>query len=234
MSHVAIENTRLRKAREDAGFRTASEFAKKYGLTESLVRSNENGHRPLTMVQAKIYAKHLGVSWLYLMGEVDNTQKINAQKTTTPPVPRKPFPRSNSSVTNDSPDQLKVLGMGEGGQDGWAPFNGQEVETIARPDNLRGVAGAYAVYVKGDSMAPRYEPGEIVHVHPGKPVLRGSYVLVQRNNPADESQPLAIIKRLVRQSGSKVTLGQLNPKKEFDVPAGDIVSIHKIVGSSEA
>lgn len=231
MSRAAIENVRLRKAREDAGFRTASEFAKKYGLTESLVRSNENGHRPLTMVQAKIYAKHLGVSWLYLMGETENTQKINAQKSS---VPKGAFPRTHSSVTNDSPDQLKVLGMGEGGQGGWAPLNGETVQFITRPENLKGVPGAYAVFIRGKSMEPRYHPGELAHIHPGKPVLPGAYVLVQRHNPDDETQPLAIVKRLVRRSGSKVTLEQFNPKKQFDVPAGDIVSIHRIVGSSEA
>lgn len=131
-------------------------------------------------------------------------------------------------------DLLKVLGMAEGGPGDWVYFNGEVVEYIQRPENLKGVPGAYAVYVTGHSMEPRYEAGERAHIHPGKPVLPGAYVLVQRRNPDDETRPLAVIKRLVRRSGSKVTLEQLNPKKQFDVPAGEIISIHKVVGASEA
>lgn len=143
-------------------------------------------------------------------------------------------PAGHQNVTNDSPgEMLRVLGMAEGGPDGWNLFNGETVQFINRPANLIGVPGAYGVYVRGTSMIPRYEPGEIAHIHPGKPVQPGCYVLVQRRNPQDESQPLAVIKRLVRRTASKVTLAQLEPAKEFDVPAAQIVSIHRIVGSSE-
>lgn len=40
------------------------------------------------------------------------------------------------------------------------------VEWIERPAILMGVPGAFAVYLNGDSMAPRYEHGEILYVHP--------------------------------------------------------------------
>jgi lambda repressor-like predicted transcriptional regulator len=141
---------------------------------------------------------------------------------------------SAQSVQSEGPeDLLKVLGMAEGGPDGWCWWNGDIIETIRRPDNLVGVPGAYAVYVTGSSMEPRYCAGEKAHIHPGRPVLPGAYVLVQRKPLHEGDAPLAIIKRLVRRSASKVTLEQLNPKKQFDVAAADIVSIHKVVGSSE-
>lgn len=140
----------------------------------------------------------------------------------------------HKAATNVNPgEMLRVLGMAEGGPDGWNLFNGETVQYINRPANLIGVPGAYGVYIRGTSMVPRYEPGEIAHIHPGKPVQPGCYVLVQRRNPEDEAHPLAVIKRLVRRSAGKVTLGQLDPAREFDVPTKDIVSIHRIVGSSE-
>lgn len=140
---------------------------------------------------------------------------------------------AQSGQSEGPEDLLRVLGMAEGGPDGWNLWNGDVIEMIRRPDNLIGVPGAYAVYVLGTSMEPRYHPGERVHVHPGKPILPGAYVLVQRNPAQEGTPPPAVIKRLVRRSGSKVTLEQFNPKRQFDVPASDIVSIHKIVGSSE-
>lgn len=235
MNQRPIPNPRLTKAREDAGFKTVAAFAKKFGLTESLVRSNENGHRPLTNGQAKIYAKHLGVSWLYLIGESENPHEINAQMSPTDSVRKRLFQRSNANVTNESPDRLRVLGMAEGGPDGWNLFNGDEVvQTIGRPHNLLGVVGAYAVFLRGDSMLPVYQPGWTIHVHPGKPVEPGCYVLVQRRNPQDRDHPFAVIKRLVRRTQDKLILAQLNPPKQITIPTSQVVSVHRIVGSSEA
>ena len=133
-----------------------------------------------------------------------------------------------------SQETLKVLGMAEGGPDGWSLWNGDVIETIRRPDNLIGVEGAYAVYVIGHSMEPRYNQGEHAHIHPHKPLEPGCYVLVQRKPIDGYSTPLAIVKRLVRRSGSKIVLEQLNPPKTFEVKSDEIVSIHRVVGASEA
>lgn len=229
-----VTTTRLREARIAAGYESAASFAARHKLTESLYRSNENGTRNLTIIMAKRYATLLGVSWQWLLGEGSDEVKINQQKITAGPHPKKGTTRSNTHVINENPDKLRVLGMAEGGRDGWAPFNGDVVQYITRPENLMGVPGAYAVFVRGKSMLPRYAPGEIIHINPGRPAEAGSYVLVQRRNPEDENQPLAVVKRLVRRSAARVTLEQFNPPKTFDVPAKDIVSIHRVVGSSEA
>lgn len=143
--------------------------------------------------------------------------------------------QDDRTATIDMPqDTLKVLGMAEGGPDGWNLFNGEVVEVMRRPDNLIGVAGAYAVYVTGSSMEPRYHPGEVAHIHPGKPVMPGAYVLVQRKPGHDGEPPLAVIKRLVKRSGSKIVLEQHNPSKIIEIRADEVVSIHRVVGSSEA
>jgi phage repressor protein C with HTH and peptisase S24 domain len=130
------------------------------------------------------------------------------------------------------PERLKVLGMAECGPDGWSLWNGDVIDMIERPASLNGVASAYAVYVVGASMEPRYHPGEVVHIHPGKPVSVGSYVLVQRRAKGGET-PLAVIKRLVKRTPAKITLEQFNPHRVFDIKAADIVSVHRVVGSGE-
>ena len=145
-----------------------------------------------------------------------------------------PSPSKAVALRPGSTDKLRVLGMAECGADGWSLWNGDVIDLIDRPASLVGVPNAYAVYVVGESMAPRYHPGEVVHIHPGRPIDIGAYVLVQRRPRAAGEAPLAVIKRLARRSGAKITLEQFNPPKLFDIKAGDIVSIHRVVGSGEA
>ena len=144
-----------------------------------------------------------------------------------------PAPSRPAAARGGTADKLKVLGMAECGADGWSLWNGDVIDLIDRPAGLVGVPNAYAVYVVGASMEPRYHPGEVVHVHPGRPVDVGAYVLVQRRGKTGEA-PLAVIKRLTKRTASKITLEQFNPPKIFDIKTGDIVSIHRVVGSGEA
>ena len=130
-------------------------------------------------------------------------------------------------------DKIPVLGAGQGGSDGWFPWNGDIVDYVSRPPPLAGATRAYAVYVVGSSMEPRYYAGELVYIHPDKPVTTGSFVLVQIRPEIDGDVPRAIMKRLVRRTANKVTLEQFNPAKEIDIKASDIMSLHRIVGSLE-
>ena len=61
-----------------------------------------------------------------------------------------------------------------------------------RPANLAGVRGAYAIYMVGDSMEPRYEQGWLLHVNPFKPPTRGRDVVLYKTDQA------VLIKQFVR------------------------------------
>jgi phage repressor protein C with HTH and peptisase S24 domain len=152
----------------------------------------------------------------------------NRSKTARNDAPSTPRARNNAG------DRLPVLGSAEGGADGQAPWNGDVVDYVPRPANLAGVPQAYAIYVYGTSMEPRYHPGELAYVHPVRPVRAGDYVLVQLRGKGEDETPRAFLKRLVRQTQSKLVLEQFNPAKTFDVKMADVVSVHRIVGSGEA
>jgi len=142
-------------------------------------------------------------------------------------------PESLMSPKNND-DKIRVLGMAECGPDGWSLWNGEIVDYVSRPANLSGAANAYAVFAVGNSMDPRYHAGELVYIHPGKPVTPGCYVLVQMQPKEDGAAPRAILKRLARRSGTKIILEQFNPAKTFDLKTSEIVSMHRIVGSGES
>ena len=130
-------------------------------------------------------------------------------------------------------ERVPVLGLAECGPDGWSLWNGDIIDTIPRPMNLVGAPKAYAVYIVGDSMEPRYYSGELAHIHPGKPVTIGAFVLVQIRPDHDDDTPKAVVKRLIKRSATKITLEQYNPPKKFEIKSDDIVSIHRVVGSGE-
>ena len=130
-------------------------------------------------------------------------------------------------------DRIPVMGVAEGGGEGKSLWNGEIVDYVSRPPALAGAPNGYATYVIGTSMEPRYHPGELIYVHPGKPVNLGAYVLVQLKPPEEGSPPLALIKKLSRKSATRIVLEQFNPPRTFDVPVKEIVSIHRIVGSGE-
>ena len=143
--------------------------------------------------------------------------------------------RSAKASARDVRDQerVPVLGMAECGPDGWSLWNGDIIDTIARPMNLVGAPKAYAVYIVGDSMEPRYYSGELAHIHPGKPVTIGAFVLVQLRPDHDGDTPKAVVKRLIKRSATKIVLEQYNPAKKFEIKTADIVSLHRVVGSGE-
>jgi len=141
-------------------------------------------------------------------------------------------PAPSKLISGRLSEPIKVLGLAECGPDGWSLWNGEVIDVADRPASLSGVPNAYAVYVVGTSMEPRYHPGEVVHIHPDKPLIVGGYVLVQRRGKKGEP-PVAVIKRLAKRTGAKVVLEQFNPPNLLEIRAADIVSIHRVVGSAE-
>lgn len=133
----------------------------------------------------------------------------------------------------NSTDRIPVMGVAEGGGEGKSLWNGEIVDYVARPPALSGAPSGYATYVIGTSMVPRYHPGELIYIHPGKPVNNEAYVLVQLKPAAEGEPPLALVKRLVRKTATKIVLEQYNPPKQLEFPLRDVISIHRIVASGE-
>jgi phage repressor protein C with HTH and peptisase S24 domain len=124
---------------------------------------------------------------------------------------------------------LPVLGEAAGGTNGDFIFNGTILDYVACPPSLENVSGAYAAFVNGESMSPRYRPGETVFIHPGKPPRRGDDVIVQIHPDEEDAPPRGYIKEFVGWSGNKLTLRQYNPESQLSFERDEVVSIHPIV-----
>lgn len=129
---------------------------------------------------------------------------------------------------------LPVRGGVMGGRGGVFLDNGEVLDWVMRPSSLEGVKDAYAVYVFGDSMEPRYFAGEILHVHPNKPVTTGAFVVVQLHPEKPGGELEYLIKRFVRQDAKRVVVEEYCPeKRKFDIPASRVIAIHRVVGTHE-
>jgi SOS-response transcriptional repressor LexA len=163
----------------------------------------------------KRLADALGATDDYLMGRIPADDPL----------------RPDLVVTTGGARDLPVYGSAEGGN-GVMIIDSDPIEYAPRPATLIGVKGAFAIYVVNDSMAPAYEQGDRVHIHPGRPVTPGKDALFIRED-ADGTRH-AMIKRLVRATNTTWKVCQFNPVKTFDLPKGMWQKAQRIVGSDRA
>jgi phage repressor protein C with HTH and peptisase S24 domain len=128
---------------------------------------------------------------------------------------------------------IPVYGHAVGGRDGEFILNGNQVTEVLAPASLSSVADAYAVYVVGDSMEPRYFAGETVFVNPRMPISKGAFVIAEIAGGAEGDPPHAYVKRFVSRDARRLRLEQYNPKKILEFPNSKVVRIHRIIMGGE-
>jgi phage repressor protein C with HTH and peptisase S24 domain len=107
------------------------------------------------------------------------------------------------------------------------------LDYVGRPPELQTDPDSYALEIVGESMAPRFEPGERAFVSPLSPVRIGDDVVVQlrASGPAQSDRvKLALIKRLTRRSPTFLELRQFNPDRTFQVPVEQVTAVHRVRG----
>lgn len=185
------------------------------GLGETVVRDIIKGHSqsPRYSTIAKLAAA-LGVD----TKEITEGRQVDAPQNTG----------SIEPVRYSARADLPVYESAQGGPGGMV-ITYEPIEFIRRPDFLEHVKDAFAFYVIGDSMSPRFEQGERLLVHPKRPPRPGRDVLVVFKN-GDGPEHNAMVKRLVKIGPDNLTLKQFNPPKVFDVDMARVSNIFTILG----
>src|SRR5690349_6649404 len=220
---------RLRFARERAGFARASDAARAMGIEEPTYLGHENGSRGLSRAAAR-YARFFGVSLDWLIdGRGMQLGGHDGGMTGAPAAPPAIPPR-NAELGGPARfgGRIPAYGQAVGGKDGEFILNGNRIVDVLAPPSLQGVPDAYAVYVVGDSMEPRYFAGEAVFVNPRLPVRRGDFVVAQVAVEPGEP-PHAYVKRFVARDARTLRLEQFNPRKTLQFPVARVISVHRII-----
>jgi phage repressor protein C with HTH and peptisase S24 domain len=139
----------------------------------------------------------------------------------TGPAPHKPVPLIGSAFGGEWEAGIEMTEL---------RFS-EVLDHLARPPFLQMDAESYALEIVGDSIAPRFEPGERAFVSPLSPVRIGDDVVVQLNGREEQSPAgtsTALIKRLTKRSPDFVELRQFNPDTTFRVPIERVSAIHRV------
>jgi phage repressor protein C with HTH and peptisase S24 domain len=214
--------TRLVKARVEKGFRSAQKAAEALGVPASTYRAHENGGRPIGEDDALRYGKAFGVhgEWLWSgIGDmVDKSAKLPSPNAVLQPTYERKLSR-----------KLHVKGRAHGSEGGITMIDDLVVDEVECLPSLENVTEAYAVYVAGDSMEPRYYAGEVAYIHPLRPPRRGDFVVVQ---VIVEGSITGYLKRYVGWREGELVVEQLNPPREITFPAPVVKDVHLVVGSA--
>ena len=165
------------QALERAGH-TQADLARHLGLPPSAVSRMLRGDRQMKLLEAVHTAQFLGVSQeevLKRAGDTDVPPPEPGRRGRPPRATAGPPPLARH-------DTMPIKSAGRGGNDQQMFLEDGPIGYTPRPANLAGVRDAYAIYMVGDSMEPRYTQGWLLHVNPFKPPIRGRDVVVYKKD----------------------------------------------------
>ncbi|KAA2237708.1 XRE family transcriptional regulator [Salinarimonas soli] len=149
-------------------------------------------------------------------------------------VPNISFPAEQPPLPQlGGPRNVPVLGTAYGGDDGDFRFNGNTDDYVPRPRSLEGKDKVYSIYVRGQSMEPKYEEGESIYVDPVRPPQIGDYVIVELLAEEDGEPGAGFLKRLVKRTPTRIVVSQFNPAKEIEFERDRVKALHRVIPYSE-
>lgn len=155
------------------------------------------------------------------------------------PVPAGPALETNVSSPLPAPSpasmplDVPVLGTAVGGSGADFTLNNGVVDYARRPPGVARNKAVFCVFVRGDSMEPRFEAGDLLYINPARPARNGDDVLVEMH-PDQQGEPgAAYIKRLEGQTPTKLILRQFNPAKRIEIPIVRVLRVCPILRTSE-
>jgi phage repressor protein C with HTH and peptisase S24 domain len=212
---------------------TQADLARQLRLAPSAVSRMMKGERRMNQLETVQIAQFLGVT-------PDEVLRHSIESTAPPPAADTPRPgRGRPRSTGPAaavgpsppmvrvPDQIPIRSAARGGGDQEMFLEDGPIGYTPRPASLVGVRSAYAIYMVGDSMEPRYEPGWLLHVNPFKPPTRGRDVVVYKEGGA------VLIKQFVGWEGDTLVLRQLNPPDTLRIARDQVRECHLVVGADQ-
>ena len=198
-----------------------ADLARHLALAPSAVSRMLKGERQMKLLEAVQTAAFLGVSQEEVLRHAGDPSTVPPS---TEPARRGRPPRPAPAFGLNRQDPLPIRSAARGGNDQEMFLGDGPIGYTPRPANLSGVRDAYAIYMIGDSMEPRYIQGWLLHVNPFKPPTRGRDVVVYKKNQA------VLIKQFVGWNDDALVLHQLNPDETIRIPRDEVAECHLVVG----
>lgn len=130
------------------------------------------------------------------------------------------------------PRSIPVLGVTVGGDGTDFYMNGDIIDYARRPPGAEHMTNIFALHVLGESMSPRYDPGDMVYCG-GRPPVKGDYVVIEMLPASGERAGKCFIKRLLVRREGKLICEQFNPPKSLEFDANNVKAVHRIIPLKE-
>lgn len=209
-----MENVRLHIKKLLEYGETQSAIARKIGISQPTVAKIASGDTHASAGTAIKLSKAYNIDLDELLDGTTVSAPvfgIGIDDITNSPVSRRRFP---------------VISNVNGGHGSGSCWESHSNEYTTGPEDLTDPS-AFAMRVKGDSMAPKYTDGMLVYCSPGTPPQNGDFVAVQLRD--DER----IVKRY-QEAGDTVILESINPAyPPILMKKYEIVCIAKVTHSKE-
>ena len=87
-----------------------------------------------------------------------------------------------------------------------------------------GLDGGFAFYIFSNEMQPRYFPGEMIYLHPGRPPEQNrDWVIVFKEGHA-------IVRTFLQRDGDNISVRQYNLPHDDTLPVENIEKIYTVLG----
>ena len=216
---------RLVEARKAAGFEKAADAARALGISPPTYFAHENGSRGIGADAGATYARRFKVSFEWLM----TGKRSESIPSNTSNEPNYSLVTDLAAVSQNVP----ILGSAFGGGAGDRFAMGQAVDFARRLPGIQNNKTVFALYVRGDSLFPRFADGDLIYVDPGRVGRIGDDVLIELAGEAPGEPPFAIVKRLVARSASKITVRQFTPDRELVFPTTRIQRVSRVLTTAD-
>lgn len=98
------------------------------------------------------------------------------------------------------------------------------VDWVSRHPLQAGLDGAFAFYIFSDDMQPRYFPGELIYLHPGRPAEQNRDCLIKFKDGQ------AVVRTFLHRDGGNVVVRQYNLPQDTTISTKDIEQIYMVLG----
>lgn len=209
-----------------------NQVATRANIQVSSLRQYRRGDsRSLNTATYEKIARALNTTVAYLQGEISPPSSPSGASASRAD-PESGWNSRPPEAPAASGQRIPIYGRIVGGTGGRFYFDGPTLGEVRCLPLLEYVPGAYAVYVSGECMEPRYFSGEVIYVNPAKPPRRGDFVVIQVKPESLDESPSGLIRRLKCLGPEIAEFEQLNPLQSLCLPTEQILGIDLIVGSA--
>lgn len=216
---AAIDAFNEGKPRRDS--LTQGKIADALGINQGSVSSYLNGYNALNIKVASIIAGLISQPVETFSPRLaEEISKLAKAAISNPSAPAASNVEQGPQITS-APRKINIVGTAQMGTDGyWSGLDGNEgwVETYSRDED------AYALRLKGDSMAPAIRNGWIAVCEPNHRLVPGEYVMVTTTDGQ------SMVKELLFENEESVSLMSVNAAygERRTIAWADIEKIHYV------